>query len=90
MTQREATGGDCRHPRAEQKTNRMENDYIFKAGERVAVIAGRHAGRNGQIKRMGSAAFSGYCYVTLDMLPREKAQKTEFIPLSSLMPEAKL
>lgn len=68
----------------------MANDCTFKVGERVAVIAGRWAGRNGQIKRIGTAAFRGYCYVTLDMLPREKSPKTEYIQVSSLLPEAKL
>ena len=68
----------------------MTTETTFKKGDRVAVIAGRYAGRNGTITRMGSAAFSDYCHVAFDLKGREMEQKREFVLLNSLLPEVKL
>lgn len=59
-----------------------------RAGSRIRVISGKWRGRVGVVRRVASTEFRDWCYVDLDLAPRERVQKThEFMRIDHLEPE---
>ena len=59
---------------------------MFQKGDRVEVVKDKFIGRTGVIKRLGTTGiFDGWCYLTLDLKPRERTEKTIFIEQINLI-----
>jgi hypothetical protein len=65
-------------------TNSDSPQSLFRPGDRVRGIAGKYFRRSGTIRRLCSAVFSDYVYVTFDLRPRERKPKTEMVERAHL------
>lgn len=63
---------------------------LYTSGERIEVISGTYRGKTGEFKKYPSKVFPEWCYVTFDLGPRERVQKTHFIELKNIQPMAKI
>lgn len=62
----------------------LEEDLPLEVGDRVHVLAGKGADRDGEITKLGGPTFRDRVYVRLDRKPRERTEKVEFVERKNL------
>lgn len=62
----------------------LEEDLPLDVGDRVHILAGKGADRDGEIVKLGGPTFRDRVYVRLDPKPRERREKVEFVERKNL------
>lgn len=65
----------------------VDPTIAFPEGAQVQVVGpGKYSGRVGTVVKVAVPPFTEYRYVLLDLRPRERVQKREFLAITSLAP----